>query len=160
MDLEQTNALIGLGIGAATLLGIVIGWMKWVRPRIRKGVDQVTGVRDAILGREAIVDSITGKELAPALPGMGVRMAQQEAVSKLQQEQMTLLTDAVAKLANTHQRLDDHDRRLNALEAAAIERVATKAESVAAWRAVAAVAGDKDVDEPTEASVEPPSIED
>jgi hypothetical protein len=41
-------------------------------------------------------------------------------------------------------RLDDHDRRLKRLEEGVVERVVTKAESAAAWRAVEAIASQPD----------------
>lgn len=95
-------------------------------------------VRDAILGREAVRDSITGLELAPPLPGVGARMAHQE-------QQMELLTTAVARIADQQHQyhelkdtVDRHDLRLVALEEATLERIVTRAESTQAWGAVQA----------------------
>lgn len=68
-----------------------------------------TKVSDVLLGREAIYDSITGEEISPALPGIGNRMSTQE-------EQMELLTKAVSTLSQNHTRIDDHERRIQALE--------------------------------------------
>lgn len=133
----MTPAEIGTGlvavaaaIGALALLGkyALKGW-RWQRAFSRKA----TAVADSILGRDAVVDSITGKEIAPALPGMGVRMAHQE-------QQMEAITVAVTKLASQQEYLVDHERRIKALEDQAVERVVTRAESAAAWRAVEAVA--------------------
>jgi hypothetical protein len=53
---------------------------------------------------------------------------------------MGVLTDAVAKLADSSLRLDDHEGRLKRLEEGVVERVVTRAESTAAWRAVEAIA--------------------
>lgn len=158
MDLESTDALIGLGISAATLLGILVGWFRWVRPKIKSATDQVAAARDAILGREEIKDNITGRTLVPALPGLGVRMAYAEDTLAHQQKQMDLLTDAVDRLANVQEQLNDLVRRVVALEAQSIERVATKAEAVAAWRAIERVAeGQPPVDDTIDV---PPEIQD
>lgn len=145
MNLEQTDALVGLVISVCVLGGILVGWAKWLRPRYRRNRDRFVSAMDSLVGRDAVYDSITGKEIAPALPGMGVRMAQQE-------QQMQVLTDAVAKIAESHERLDDHERRLHKLEVAAVERVVTRAESAEAWRAIAAVAETQppDADTPPE----------
>lgn len=112
----------------------------------RAGRAKITAVGDAILGREAVVDTITGKEIAPALPGMGVRMAHQE-------QQMEAITAAVTRLASQQEAIvelkrgqDEHEERLQRLEQASVERVVTKAESAAAWRAVEAVAKSGDAD--------------
>jgi hypothetical protein len=118
-------------IGGSAVLGIVIGWLRWVRPRLRHLFDQIGAVRDSILGREAVTDSITGAELAPALPGVGVRLAEQE-------KHLGILSEAVATIAQSHARLEDHEGRIVALEAAAVERVVTRAESAAAWAAMEA----------------------
>ena len=140
---DSTNGMITLTLGFVALAGVVLGWLRWVRPKIHRGRKEVVAVRDAILGREAITDSVTGKEIAPALPGMGVRMAHQES-------QMALLTDAVAKIADSHGRLESLEDRVKALEEASVERIVTRAESAQAWRAIAAV-HESDDDEPDQA---------
>jgi hypothetical protein len=141
MNLEPAQVGAGLvavaaAIGALALLWkyAVKAWCGWRLARSKVGA-----VTDAILGREAVVDSITGKEIAPALPGMGVRMAHQE-------QQMEAITLAVTRLASQQEAIvelkrghEDHASRLARLEEAAVERVVTKAESAAAWRAIEAV---------------------
>jgi hypothetical protein len=120
----------------ATLVGLmtaVFAFFRWVRPKVKQWASDIQAGRDALVGRDAVVDSITGKELAPALPGIGRRMATTE-------QQMGVLTEAVAKLADSSLRLDDHDLRLKRLEEGVVERVVTRAESTAAWRAVEAIA--------------------
>ena len=119
---------------------MLLGWLRVVRPRIRKARATLTSAQDALLGREAIIDSITGREIAPALPGVGSRMAHQE-------QQMELLTVSVTKLVDQQQhqialerRVDGHEDRIKGLEDAAIERVVGKAESASAWRAMEAIA--------------------
>lgn len=104
-------------------------------------------MRDAILGRDPVTDSITGKELAPALPGIGVRMEHQE-------RQMETLTQAVRTIADTQvtvaaiqQEVADHRGRIRRLEEATVERVVSRAESAAAWRAMEAAANGDQTDE-------------
>lgn len=122
------------------LAGAIFGFFRWVLPRYRAVRSDIRAGRDALVGREAVVDSITGKVLAPALPGIGVRMETNE-------QQLSVLTEAVATLASSTARLDDHDKRIEAqdlriaaLETGYGERVVTRLESTAAWRAVEAVA--------------------
>jgi hypothetical protein len=138
---EMNPAQIGTGlvavaaaVGALALLWKygLRAWRGWRSARMK-----VAAVTDAILGREAVFDSITGKEIAPPLPGMGVRMAHQE-------QQMEAITVAVTSLASQREALENHEGRIKALEEAAVERVVTRAESAAAWRAVEAVANASD----------------
>ncbi|MGZ6778162.1 MAG: hypothetical protein ACXVGO_04105 [Mycobacterium sp.] len=122
-----TETLIGVG-GALSLLA---AWWRWLRPKYKRGKADGVAIRDAILGRDAIVDSITKKEIAPALPGIGQRMATvEQALITFAQNRHDL--DA---LIESHEK---HDQRIRALEDAAVERVVTKAESAAAWRAMEA----------------------
>lgn len=124
---------IELALAILALLGIIVGWLKVVRPRWRKGTERVTAALDTIAGRPPVVDSITGKELAPELPSIGKRMESVEG-------SVSRLVEVIEGQHKQDQRLDDHERRLQQLEEQVIERVASKAESVAAWRAVEAVA--------------------
>lgn len=127
--LDSTQALAGIAGSLVIILGGIGAWVRWVRPGYRRTKADFIAARDAVVGRDAIVDTITGKELAPALPGVGVRLDKQE-------QQMDLLTTAVAKIADSHVRLEDHEARIHALEAAAVERVVARAESAQAWRAM------------------------
>lgn len=136
-DIDASTRLI-VGIGSA--MAFVGAWLAWLRPRLRKTRADGVAIRDAILGRDPVVDSITGKELAPALPGIGQRMAHQET-------QMSEMTRAVTQLAETHAQMAEvraevHglSGRVKKLEEAAVERVVTRAESAAAWRAMEAAA--------------------
>jgi hypothetical protein len=135
--LNATQTLLAtLSAGILVLTGLA-AWLRWVRPRIQKTRGEVVAIRDSILGRDPIVDTITGREIEPALPGIGVRMAANE-------HNLERLTDAVSQIAQSHARLENHEERIVQLEAGAVERVMTKAESAAAWRAIAAVAGEPD----------------
>lgn len=134
------TADIALAGAVVALITALAGWWRWVRPRIERVKKDGAAMRDAVLGREVVVDSITGRELAPALPGIGVRMAHQE-------DQMRLLTDAVSKIADSHRRLEHVEQRVDEiavdvadLKAASMERIMARAESAQAWQAVEAVA--------------------
>jgi hypothetical protein len=127
---DLLSKLLATVIGIATAVGV---FLRWVRPKMKQAASDIRAGRDALVGREPVFDSITGAELVPALPGIGVRMSTTE-------QQMGVLTDAVAKLADSSLRLDDHEGRLKRLEEGVVERVVTRAESTAAWRAVEAIA--------------------
>ena len=96
------NEAVALAVGLIAILSALIGWLKWLRPKIRRGQSEAVAVRDAILGRDAVRDSITGKELAPRLPGIGQRIDTVE--------------QAVATLADQHRILDDHDSSIRSLQ--------------------------------------------
>ena len=154
-DLTTINAVTGALIALLTLMGILVGYLRWIRPRWRKFRGDVTGVRDALLGRDPVVDSITGREVQPALPGMGVRMDLQERQMEMMQVAVTKLVDQQKAIVHLEDRVTGVESRVKALEDAAVERVVTRAESVAAWRAMEAAAssgqdrpGDDVVDEP------------
>ena len=108
-DPIRINSYIAVVIGLATLLAVIAGWARWVRPRLRRARLVTTAVTETILGRDAIHDASTGVELVPAQPGLGVRLASQET-------QLRTLADALTKIAGSHERLDDHEARIRALE--------------------------------------------
>lgn len=124
MTPAEADLILGLSIGAAGLLAILAGYYRWLAPRIKRTRSEAVAVRDAILGREAMLDSITGIEVSPKLPGMGQRMATVE--------------EALVSLVSSHIRLDDHERRIGSLEAATVERVVSRVDSAAAFRAMEA----------------------
>ncbi len=141
VSLDQTSASVSVALGIIAILGAVVAHFRWVRPKYRRGRDMFVAGRDSLIGRPAIVDTITGKELSPALPGIGNRM---ENVEQNQIETRDALRHIAAVMEGQQiqdRRIDDHETRLHALEAAAVERIVTKAESAAAWRAVEAVSG-------------------
>lgn len=134
----MTPEQIGL---TATVIGIITAlasWWRWGRPKVQQAKREATAMRDAILGRDPIVDSITGRKIEPALPGIGVRMAHQE-------DQMRLLTDAVSKIADSHRRLEHVEQRVDVLtedvedlKRGTMERIMARAEAAQAWSAVEA----------------------
>ena len=126
------------------MIGGIAGYWRWVRPRIKRAQQTATAIVETLVGREPIVDAATGKELVPAQPGMGVRLASVEDGQRTQAETIAKLTETVLKLDDAHHRLDTVETDMatiksdvSALKAAAWERIATKAESAQMWRAVA-----------------------
>lgn len=127
--IENLSAASGLALSILALLAAFVGWVRWVRPRVRKTRDDSVAIRDAILGRDPIIDSITKKEIAPALPGIGQRMATVE---------QALITFAQNQhdLEVLRGRVDEHDQDIKELKDARAERVVSRVESAAAFRAM------------------------
>lgn len=130
MSATEIDVLVKAILSFAALLSLIVGWFKWLRPRVKKAHLESIAIRDAILGRDAIHDSITGEERVPALPGIGMRMATVE--------------QALVTLADVHVKMNDHESRLQALESGALERIAARADSVAAFKAIEAIATGED----------------
>lgn len=143
---------IALALSIGALLSMLAGWLRWGRPRIRKAKSDGVAMRDAILGRDAVVDTITGTELAPELPGIGVRMAHQEQQQIETSRQMETMAIAVTKLVSQQhaiaelrsevtghaEALAEHAEQIAELKAASMERVITRAEAAQAWQAMEA----------------------
>lgn len=110
--------LIAVGGG----LGVLVGWVKVIRPWLRTLGREYRAGRDSLLGREAITDTITGREIAPALPGIGQRM--------------DTIETALAQLVDVHVRLNSHDKRLTDLEAKDLERAMARTESIEMLRTI------------------------
>lgn len=111
IDLSNAQTDMALLIGIITILGAMVSWIRWARPKLRKMSREVTAIRDSILGRDEIRDTITNELIAPELPGIGVRVANTE-------ELLIEVTGAISRLADTSDRLDDHERRISRLEGA------------------------------------------
>lgn len=154
MGLDRTNDIVGLVLGLLALLGALLGYLRWVRPRIRRGLGVWVQIRDSLIGREEQHDSITGRKTADALPGIGVRMDNVERGQVQTQKALEHIATLIESQQQQDQRLDTVERRVDALEQAAIERVAAKAENVAMWRGVEAIAKQTD---PTTPEIEDPS---
>lgn len=144
MSLDRSNEIVGLAVGVLTLMGLMLGYVKVVRPRWRKFRDRAIGGLDALVGREAVHDSITGKEIAPALPGIGTRMETVEQAIEHIADLLTTQRTQDQQIAELREDLGQLTHRVKTLEDGAIERVAGKAESISAWRAVEAVAKNTD----------------
>jgi hypothetical protein len=153
LDLDRTNAIIGVVTGLLALAGLAAGYVKVARPRWLRLRSRAVGALDALVGRDAVHDSITGREIAPALPGIGTRMETVERAVAHIAELLDSQRSQDQEIANLRADFGRLDARVSALEGGAIERVATKAESVAAFRAIEAVAKQAD---PTAPELEEP----
>lgn len=127
------------GSGVVVIVAALAGlWFKFLRPRLHRAGQFLGRIDETINGRAETRDHY-GKLLAPAVPALADRVGE--------------LTDVVRELVSHREDLDSmkaavdaHENRITRLESAAVERVVTKAESAAAWRAVEAVA-QRDPDE-------------
>lgn len=116
--------------------GLWLGWAKVLGPRLARGWSRFVGIFQAIAGRDAIVDKVSGREVSPAVPPLG--------------EQLTSIHDTMAKLVavvesnhDAHKRIDrhesvlaSHDQAIGALIAGSNERAATALASAALINAV------------------------
>lgn len=123
------NDYILTAVGIVALTTGIAGWLKWIRPKWHRAKHDITASRDSILGRAAVVDSITGAELSPALQGIGQRVATLE-------ESQAAIGDALNRLAGSSARLDSHDSRLDRLEKSEQERALARTESIELLRTI------------------------
>lgn len=140
LNVNDTQQLVALAGSALAALAALTGWLRWVRPRYKAASNKVWGALETLTGRDAIIERSTGRVIDPPLPSMGVRLETLE----VKTDDLTAIVASIAKshavMDNHELRLQDHDTRIEKLEAAAVERVVSKAESAAAWRAMEAVA--------------------
>lgn len=118
---NATQLILSAGAVVTALTAIAIAWRKASRVA-REGRKDVRAFKDAILGRDEIVHPETGKVLAPAVPGIGARMA--------------TIETAVVEMANTHLRVDRLEERVSTLEAKDMERALARAESIELMRTI------------------------
>lgn len=122
----NTLQFILLAGGVITLLA---GWLRWWRPKFRVAHRDVRAVKDSLLGREAVNDSITGRELSPAIPGIGQRMAViEEAVAAIASNQ--------TQMNHVVQEVDDLKGRVASLEAQELTRAMARTESIEMLRTI------------------------
>ena len=115
-QLAATIAAVGTALGF-----LAVGWRRGRRV-FREGRKDARAFKDAILGREEILHPDTGAVLAPAVPGIGARMA--------------TIETAVVEMANTHLRVDRLEERVAHLEAKDIERALARTESIELMRTI------------------------
>ena len=123
------NNKADVAVAATVILAALGTYWRWLRPRLRSVRRDGRAIRDTLLGREEIRDSITNEVKVPALPGVGQRVASLE-------QAIGPLSVALARLADTHERLEAHDQRLNALEKAERERTLARTEAIEMFRAM------------------------
>lgn len=132
--------LITAIVGVLAILGALVAFVRWVRPKWREMKHDARAGRDALLGREAVYDSITGKEITPALPGIGQRVASLEETS-------AATAVALTRLADTHTRIDGLEHRVSRLERGDAERTLARTESIELLRTIDTVARNKKDDD-------------
>lgn len=129
-------------LGGIVLLGgavtVLAGWWKFARPRWKELQRKVSAVFDSVAGRDPIIDPSNGREISPALPGIGVRMSDMEDWRAQQAELMQSLTEAVTRLADQAPAIADLERRVTNLESATTERIVNKVEAVKALEVIEA----------------------
>ncbi|GAA4117353.1 hypothetical protein GCM10022215_17880 [Nocardioides fonticola] len=103
----------GLTVGAFVVL--LAGWYRWGLPRWRRWRRDVVAVRDALVGRDELVDTITGEVRAPALPGIGVRMAAVEESNADLRTALHTLTQTTEVLSATVTKLASQDAAIISL---------------------------------------------
>lgn len=121
----------------ALIVTLLAGWVKWARPRLTEHLRRERAKDDAILGRPPVLDSITGKELAPAVPALGVRLSNIEGVIVRLAESDAERKIIITQLTRHDRQIENLDARITRVEEGQLERIVTKAESAQMWRAVA-----------------------
>jgi hypothetical protein len=165
MNLDQWATL---GAGLVVILGGIASYVKWMRPFLMAAKHDIVSGRDALLGRDEIRDTVTGKVLAPALPGMGIRMDTNEQQMSVVVDAVAQIAPALAKIADTqkwqedagveitklrtqqieHQKqITENARDIAELRHGYVERVMSRADSEAAFRAIEAVAQNNGTDD-------------
>lgn len=116
--------LVGLAVGT------LVAFLKWTGPRVASVRSDARAIRDTLVGRPPVRDSITKKVVSPAIPSIGERMASQEA-------SMAQVASAVDKLADATSRLTHLEERMTRVEDALItDRRLEKIESVQLLRTI------------------------
>lgn len=138
MNIDQTNEILALALALSGVMGALLGYLRWVRPRISRVLAVWTALVELLFGRpEEPENPITGAPAVPPVLGIGPRIAMQEQAQAEQGRQLAILTGAVAKLVDNESRLTVLEGRVTTLEEARVEQVVTKAESAAMWSAIA-----------------------
>lgn len=125
-------------IAAGAAVSVLYGFWRWLKPKWEGFWRDVRAGRDALVGRPAMLDSITGVERVPALPGIGARMDAQETTTAATSKVVADMAESLSLLAKSHARLENHEGRITELETAAAERIVGKVEQIELWRAVEA----------------------
>jgi len=139
---------------ASVLVAAAIGFRRRVIPWWRRVSGKFDAITETLVGREAIHDAATGKELVPAQPGLGVRIATlEEGFSELAKQSHRMDT-LERQMMQQGEQLQLHATEIAALKRAETERIVTRAESAQMWRAVAD--GDPDLAPPPPADPDAP----
>lgn len=134
-------------LAAAVAGALALLWKTTTRARKawRRGRVATVAFITTIAGRDEVRDPARpGVVLAEALPSMGARLDAVEKTGAKTHEVLEHIATLIEGQQKQDLRLEDHGQRILALEVASVERVVTKAESAAAWRAIEAVASTPD----------------
>lgn len=100
LDFIKDSALWLTAVAAA--LGVLTGAVAWWWKRGRRIAGKIDGALDALVGRPDILHPDTGEVLAPATPGLGVRLA--------------TIETALVGLAETHLAMGTLSARVESVE--------------------------------------------
>jgi hypothetical protein len=133
------QTIITLGL----VIGVLMGFFKWVRPRIKNFFSDLRAIRDTLVGRPAMRDSVTQKLLpGTALLSIGDRMAVQEA-------SLVQIAEAVETLATNTDRITRLELTVDRIEKALTdERILGKIEGVQMLRTMERIATPTDTANP------------
>lgn len=152
--------MVAILAGSTAFIAALAGGLRWWTRKDENGQPRafprrLSNVVDravhTLIGRDAIMDPDSGKELKPAQPGIGERIGRVETTQHEISATLGSLSSVVEELAQTnakvvriHERLDGHEERIVKLEEGAAERIVSRAESAEAFRAIANVAEQKE----------------
>lgn len=121
MTAEHAYVLLGIAAAAAAF----VGWLfRRAIPKVRDFFARLNGTLDAIGGREAYIDPASGRKVDRLLP-LTTRVA------TIEEALIQIAEDRTATL-QLSKRVAHVEGRVDALEKASVERVATKIENASA----------------------------
>lgn len=78
MVLEHLSEPVDVTLSVIALVSAVLGWFRWIRPRLRARLERQRSIDEVLLGRDAIpANSITGAAAQPAKPSIGQQVTAQ-----------------------------------------------------------------------------------
>lgn len=132
MNAEEIT-LIATSLG---IIGLLAGWYRtWYRPRAVAWGRRITTALEALGGRPAYEDQMTGQRL-PEIEPLHVRLVSIEDRQIDQANRLDRLTDLMERQNELHRIAQDHEVRLISLEDTEAERAANREEYTALWRAI------------------------
>lgn len=123
-------------VGIAALIGAIAAFVRWGLPRYRQARSTTRAVVATLVGTEEVRDPITNELIRPAQPGVGVQVSDlRMAVTKLVEQQAH--TEALqGHFHDLERRTKTNEDDIAELKAAQVERIVSRAESAAAFRAI------------------------
>lgn len=117
------------------LVVLWIGWIKAVRPKLRRFGTRVSAVLDTFGGRDEIEDEVTGQRLPAVLP-LHRRLTRMEDRQLEQGQRLDRLATVIENQTEIFRITTDHESRIQSLEDIDAERTLTREEAVEMWRAL------------------------